>query len=132
MNNSAKKVLITGVTLICAGAIAIAPSVTPPAPQPPAVHLSAAVQPLAPQVDPFTLSVLGTHVKVGSVGCSVGLFGLVPVPWPGSVDRSWGRGGAPAAQRGRTTSRPAGIRRILLRPRDEAKHVVEQVICCLP
>ena len=57
MNNSAKKVLITGVTLICAGAIAIAPSVTPPAPQPPAVQLSAAVQPLAPQVDPFTFIV---------------------------------------------------------------------------
>jgi len=28
-----------------------------------------------------------------------------------SVDRSRGRGGAPAAQRGRTTSRPARIRR---------------------
>ena len=46
--------------------------------------------------------------------------------WPRSgpclvaVDRSRGRGGAPAAQRGRTTSRPARIRRILGRA-DEAK-----------
>ena len=32
----------------------------------------------------------------------------------GAVDRSRGRGGAPAAQRGRTTSRPARIRRILI------------------
>src|ERR1700737_5341605 len=30
-----------------------------------------------------------------------------------AVDRSRGRGGAPAAQRGRTTSRPTRIRRIL-------------------
>src|SRR6185437_1966164 len=31
------------------------------------------------------------------------LFGLVPAHVPGAVDRSRGRGGAPTAQRGRTT-----------------------------
>ena len=47
---------------------------------------------------------------------------VVSVVWPRSghcvaaVDRSRGRGGAPAAQRGRTTSRPTRIRRILGRP----------------
>jgi len=34
----------------------------------------------------------------------------------GAVDRSRGRGGAPTAQRGRTTSRPTRIRRKLGRP----------------
>ena len=50
----------------------------------------------------------------------------------GAVDRGRGRGGAPAAQRGRTTSRPARIRRILDRPWERGKDVVVQVICCLP
>ena len=66
------------------------------------------------------LSVLGTAVKVdicvgdprkgGSV--VVSLVGLIRLR-AGAVDRSRGRGGAPAAQRGRTTSRPTRIRRIL-------------------
>jgi len=38
-----------------------------------------------------------------------------------AVDRSRGRGGAPAAQRGRTTSMPTRIRRILRGSRDEEK-----------
>ena len=57
MNISAKKVLITGVTLISAGAIAIAPTVSPPTPRPPAVQLTAAVQPLSQQIDPLTFIV---------------------------------------------------------------------------
>jgi len=41
------------------------------------------------------------------------LFGLGRPIGLGAVDRSRGRGGAPGAQRGRTTSRPTRIRRIL-------------------
>jgi hypothetical protein len=57
MNNSAKKVLIAAITLISAGAIAIAPTVSPPTPRPAAVQLSAAVQPLSQPIDPFTFIV---------------------------------------------------------------------------
>ena len=79
----------------------------------------------------LSLSVLGTPVKVG-IRWSFLLFGLVPARAVGAVDRSRGRGGAPAAQRGRTTSRPTRIRRILVGRENEAKEVVVQVICCLP
>jgi hypothetical protein len=44
-------------------------------------------------------------------------------PCPGAVDRSRGRGGAPAAQRGRTTSTPTRIRRIIGRRRVRRKVV---------
>jgi len=42
----------------------------------------------------------------------------------GAVDRSRGRGGAPTAQRGRTTSRPTRIRRKLGRPRCGSSHLL--------
>ena len=66
------------------------------------------------------LSVLGTPVKVR-------VRWLFLVVWPGSVPClgrwtvSRGRGGAPVAQRGRTTLRPARVRRILWVGQDEAK-----------
>src|SRR5271166_6054561 len=77
-----------------------------------------------------SLSVLGTPVKVGLLVISLVLASFRPVL--GAVDRSRGRGGggAPAAQRGRTTLRPERIRRILGRRRDEAK--TRRFKSCLP
>src|SRR6185312_5841209 len=78
----------------------------------------------------ISLSVLGTPVKVDpwSFSCLLASFRSVY----GAVDRSRGRGGGRAAQRGRTTSRPARIRRILIGRGERGKDVVVQVICCLP
>src|SRR6478609_8113366 len=51
------------------------------------------------------LSVLGTPGKGGSVAC-FGCLAWFPGHCLASVDRCRGRGGAPGAQRGRTTSTP--------------------------
>ena len=58
------------------------------------------------------LSVLGTPVKVDPLVVS-SLFDLTSAPCWGRWTASRGRGGAPAAPRGRTTSRPMRIHRIL-------------------
>jgi hypothetical protein len=78
-----------------------------------------------------SLSVLGTPVKVGirvGFACSGPSFR----PCLGWWSRSRGRGGAPGAQRGRTTSRLARSPPHTRWPGDEAKTRVVQVICCLP
>ena len=82
---------------------------------PPAPQFGGVVRDRLEPQHAFALSVLGTPVKVGSVGCLRCLASFRHTCL-GAVDRSRGRGGAPAAQRGRTTSRPARIRRKLGRP----------------
>jgi hypothetical protein len=54
MSTSAKRVLTAGIAVITAVAIAATPSVKPPDPPAPAVQLTAAVDPLAQPLDPFT------------------------------------------------------------------------------
>ncbi len=87
MNNSAKKVLTAGVTLISAGAIAIAPSVPPPIARPPAVQLSAAVQPLSQPTDPIetVIDVLERIVIPPSLGAPVPTPPTVTIPTPTSI-----------------------------------------------
>ena len=63
----------------------------------------------------FALSVLRTPVKVG-IRCCLSCLASFRHTCLGAVDRSRGRGGAPTAQRGRTTARPTRIRRKLGRP----------------
>ena len=75
------------------------------------------------------LSVLGTPVKVDPFG----LFRTLLISLPRSMlmgrwTASRGRGGAPAAQRGLTTSRPTRMRRILGRRGVRAKDVAVQVM----
>jgi hypothetical protein len=80
MNNSAKKVFIAGVALITAGAIAIAPTVSPPPPRPPAYQLSAVVHPLsqpASSIDTLVVDWLERIVIPPSLGA--------PVPTPPTV-----------------------------------------------
>src|ERR1700757_661899 len=73
------------------------------------------------------LSVLGTPVKVDPLVISWLLASFRSVL--GAVDRSRGQGGAPAAQRGRTTLRPMRIHRILVAWGNGATHVFKS---CVP
>jgi len=80
----------------------------------------------------FALSVLGTPVKGWDLLVVSRCLASFRHTCLGAVDRSRGRGGAPAAQRGRTTSRPTEDPPHAVGRRNGGKDVVVQVICCLP
>ena len=87
MNDSAKKILTAGITLISAAAIAIAPSVAPPTPRPPAVQLSAAVQPFSQQPNPIqtVVGVLERIVIPPSLGAAIPTPPTIAIPAPTSI-----------------------------------------------
>jgi hypothetical protein len=87
---------------------------------PPAAQLRGVMRDRLEPQHAFALSVLRTPVKVG-IRCCLSCLASFRHTCLGAVDRSRGRGGAPAAQRGRTTSRPTRIHRKLGRPGGEAK-----------
>ena len=78
-----------------------------------------------------SLSVMRTPVKVGSIshlGGSFPVFALVVARAGPRGTAAGGQGGAPAAQRGRTTLRPARIRRILMERVDGVKTLGVQAV----
>jgi hypothetical protein len=89
MELSARSLVMSGVALVAASAVAVVPSVRPPAPDlvaSPAIRLSAAVQPLTTQPD--NIPSLWDEIRLGivpSLGAPLPTPPTIPGPTPGAI-----------------------------------------------